>query len=251
MRQATERTKRAARSTRESSAADGNDAFQSRLTALRADVARYAKKMHDSGLVRATQGNLSARDPDSGLVCITPSGAEYDSLSAEDIVVVTAGGEIVEGRWKPSLETPTHLAVYRRRADAGCVMHTHSIYATVFGVLYRPFPMVLAESAYCLGGEVPIAPYQESGAPEFAEMVTGYLGVGPAVIWGNHGAMVVGRTIALTYSIAHALEDSARVYWLASQLGEPRALPDNEIRRLRASWLASYGQRPLNPPDES
>jgi ribulose-5-phosphate 4-epimerase/fuculose-1-phosphate aldolase len=227
------------------------DVATPRLMSLRAEVARYAKKMHDSGLVRATQGNLSARDTNTGLVCITPSGAEYDSLGVEDIAVVTAEGEIVEGRWKPSLEMPAHLAVYQRRADVGCVMHTHSIYATVFGVLYHPFPMILAESAYCLGGEVPIAPYQESGTPEFAEMVASYLGDGSAVIWGNHGAMVVGRTVALAYSIAHALEDSARVYWLASQLGQPHALPDDEVRRLHDSWLTSYGQRPLDPLGES
>lgn len=249
MSQTTERTGRLTREARKPDASKAT--ASSRLLSLRADVARYAKKMHDSGLVRATQGNLSARDPESGLICVTPSGAEYDSLNAKDIVVVSADGQAVEGRWKPSLETPAHLAVYRRRADVGCVMHTHSIYATVFGVLYRSFPMILAESAYCLGGEVPVAPYQESGSLEFGEMVARYLGDHSAVIWGNHGAMVVGRTVAQAYSVAHALEDSAHVYWLASQLGESHALPEDEVRRLHASWLASYGQQALNRPDGS
>ena len=250
MSQAAERVGHASRTARKASASENRDGTQHQLMTLRADVARYAKKMHDSGLVRATQGNLSARDLKSGLICVTPSGAEYDSLGAEDIVVVTADGELVEGRWNPSVEVPAHLAVYRRRTDVGCVMHTHSIYATVFGTLYRPFPMILAESAYCLGGEVPIAPYLESGTSEFGEMVANYLASGSAVIWGNHGAMAVGRTVAQAYSIAHALEDSARVYWLASQVGQPRALPEEEVLRLHASWLASYGQRPLNSPDE-
>ncbi len=247
MSQATERARRVTRATHATGA--GGEAASPRLMSLREEVARYARKMHDSGLVRATQGNLSARDPDSGLICVTPSGANYESLGAEDVVLVTVGGEVVEGRWKPSLEAPAHLEVYRHRTDVGCVMHTHSTYATVFSTLYRPFPMILAESAYCLGGEVPIAPYQESGTAEFGEMVAGYLGDGSAVIWGNHGAMVVGRTVALAYSIAHALEDSAHVYWLASQIGQPRTIPEDEVRRLHASWLASYGQRPLNPPD--
>lgn len=247
MSQARERTKRVVQpSLSAPCVGERNADIPPRVMSLRAEVARYAKKIHDSGLVRATQGNFSARDLESGLVCITPSGAEYDTLSAEDIVVVTADGGIVEGRWKPSLELPVHLAVYRRRADVGCVMHTHSIYATVFGVVYRSIPMLLAESAYCLGGEVPIAPYQESGTQEFAEMVTDYLDSGSAVIWGNHGALVAGRTVALTYSIAHALEDSARVYWLASQVGEPRPLPDGEAQRLHASWRASYGQSRLD-----
>ncbi len=251
MSQAKVRAKRAPQPSMRAPVARSDDAGASpRLMSLRAEVARYARKMHDSGLVRATQGNLSARDPESGLVCITPSGVEYDSLGAADIVVVTTDGGIVEGRWKPSLEMPAHLAVYRRRMDVGCVMHTHSIYATVLGVLYQSFPMILAESAYCLGGEVPITPYQGSGTSEFAEMVADHLGDGSAVIWGNHGAMVAGRSIALAYSIAHALEDSARVYWLAAQLGQPRALPEDEVRRLHASWSASYGQRALNLTDE-
>jgi L-ribulose-5-phosphate 4-epimerase len=218
----------------------------SRLRALRAEVARYAQKMSASGLARATQGNLSARDAESGLVCVTPSGADYDTLTAADIVVVTLDGEIVEGRWKPSVESPAHLEVYRRRADVGCVIHTHSIYASVFSALYRPIPLLLAESAYCLGGSVPIAPYQESGTLAFAVSVADILGDAQAVLWGNHGAMAVGSAIAQAYSVAHALEDSARVAWLAGQIGVPHELPDEAARRLHASWRASYGQRAVS-----
>lgn len=215
------------------------------LGELRAEVARYAKKMAASGLVQATQGNLSARDPESGLICITPSGADYDTLAAEDVVVVDEDGAVIEGRWKPSLETPVHTLVLRRRRDVHCVMHTHSPCATAFGVVYQPVPMVLAESAMCLGAEVPVAPYQMSATPEFAELVAGVLGDGAAVIWGNHGAMVTGRTLALTFSIAHALEDSARVYTIARQLGEPKLLSPDEVARLRAFWVAKYGQHAL------
>lgn len=219
------------------------------LGELRAEVARYAKKMAASGLVQATQGNLSVRDPASGLICITPSGADYDTLLPEDVVVVDESGDVVEGRWKPSLETPLHALVLRRRRDVNCVMHTHSPYATAFGVVYQPVPMVLAESAMCLGAEVPVAPYQMSATPAFAELIAETLGDGAAVIWGNHGAMVVGRTLPLTFSIAHALEDSAKVYTLARQLGEPKLLPPEEVGKLRAFWLAKYGQHALPAAD--
>ena len=221
------------------------------LTALRAEVARYARKMQDSGLTRATQGNLSARDADSELICITPSGADYDTLTAEDIVVLNGIGDRVAGRLTPSVEAPVHLEIYRRRPEVCCVMHTHSIYASVFAVLYQPIPIILAESAYCLGGEVPIAPYMESGSAEFAELAASALGERPAMLWGNHGALAVGRTLALAYSVAHALEDTARVTWLARQVGEPRPLPDGESPRLHAIWLANYGQRPADALGEA
>jgi L-fuculose-phosphate aldolase len=212
------------------------------LGELRAEVARYAKKMVASGLVRAAQGNLSARDSQSGLICITPSGMDYDLVSAEDIMVIDDQGAVVEGAHRPSVETPLHTLILRRRSDINCVMHTHSLYATAFGVVYEPLPMVLAESALCLGGAVPIAPYQMSGTPEFAELVAEALGEGNAIIWGNHGAMVVGPSLGATFSAAHALEDGAQVYWLARQLGTPVSLPPDEVEKLHTFWLEHYAR---------
>jgi L-ribulose-5-phosphate 4-epimerase len=216
-----------------------------RLAELRQDLVHYARKMYESGLVRATQGNLSVRDPESGFICITPSGADYQLLTAEDMVVVDEQGEVVEGKWKPSVETPLHTLLLRRRQDINCVMHTHALYTSVFGVIYQPIPMILCESASCLGGEVPIAPYQQSGTPEFGELVATVLGNGPAVIWGNHGAMVVGVNLALTYSTAHALEDTAKIYTLAKQLGDPVILPPDEVSTLHTAWKQSYRQKAL------
>lgn len=216
------------------------------LEELRGEVAHFARKMYASQLVRATQGNLSARDVESGLICITPSGVDYESLTAEDIAVVDEDGKSVEGRWRPSTETPLHTLILRQRHDINCVMHTHSYYASAFGVIYQPIPMILAESAVCLGGDVPIAPYQKSGTLEFAELVAKVLGSGQAVIWGNHGAMVVGDTLPRTFSIAHALEDSAKIYAIAKQLGTPVTLPPAEVAEMHEFWLAQYGQKPLD-----
>lgn len=211
------------------------------LADLRAQVALYAKKMYESQLVRAVQGNLSARDSESGYICITPSAADYQLLQPEDIVVVNEDGDIIEGHWRPSSETPLHTYLLRRRRNINCVMHTHSLYASAFGVVYQPIPMILAESAVCLGGEVPVAPYKRSGTLEFAEYIDRELGDRPAIIWGNHGAMVVGKDLAHTFSVAHALEDSARIYTIAKQLGNPVTLPPEEINELHQMWLTGYG----------
>ena len=216
-----------------------------RLLELRGELARYAKKMYDSQLVQATQGNVSVRDPESKLICITPSGADYQLLTAEDIVVVDEKGSIVEGKWHPSVETPLHTLLLQLRSDIHCVMHTHSPYATAFSLVHQPIPMFLAESALCLGGEVPVAPYVMSGTPAFAAHVAKHLGDRPALLWGNHGALVVGSTLSLTFSIAHALEDCAKTYTLAKQLGTLVPLPDGEIERLHAFWVNHYGQKAI------
>src|SRR6266699_5637619 len=88
---------------------------------LRAEAARYAKKIYGSQPVQATQGNLSARDPCSRVVCVTPSEANYQGLTAEDVVVVNEDGNVVEGRWGPSLEMPVHTLILHHRHDIPCV----------------------------------------------------------------------------------------------------------------------------------
>src|SRR5215469_16669503 len=117
------------------------------LSELRSEVVRYARKMYTSQLVQATSGNLSARDAESGLICVTPSGADYDELTAEDILGIHQAGEVIDGRWKPTVETLLHALVLAPRPDIHCVMHTPSPYASAFGVLYEAIPMVLSDSA--------------------------------------------------------------------------------------------------------
>ncbi len=195
--------------------------------------------------MRGTQGNLSVRDPASGRICVTPSGAEYETLGPEDTVVVAEDGNVLDGRWKPTVELPTHLRVYRDRRDVGAIIHAHAPHATAFGVAYQPIPVVLEEAALCLGGPVPIAPYQMSGTEAFAELVVSVLGMGSAVVWGNHGILVAGPTLKQTYAMAHACEDNAQAYLLALQLGGPRVLPEDEAARLHRFWLESYRQQAL------
>ncbi len=92
-------------------------------------------------LVKWTGGNISARDPESGLVVIKPSGVMYDELGPEDHVVVNLDGEIMEGDLKPSSDTASHLYIYRHRPDINGIVHTHSPYATAFAALGKPIPV--------------------------------------------------------------------------------------------------------------
>ena len=83
-------------------------------------------------LVTFTWGNVSAIDRESRLVVIKPSGVSYEGMTAEDMVIVDLDGNVVEGKWKPSSDTPTHLELYKAFPDCGGIVHTHSRYATVF-----------------------------------------------------------------------------------------------------------------------
>ena len=84
-------------------------------------------------LVTFTWGNVSAVDRESKMIVIKPSGVEYDSMKADDMVVVSLEtGEVAEGRYKPSSDTPTHLELYRAFEGIGGICHTHSRWATSF-----------------------------------------------------------------------------------------------------------------------
>lgn len=84
------------------------------------------------GLVTFTWGNVSGVDREKNLVVIKPSGVEYDTMTVEDMVVIDMDGNVVEGKWKPSSDTPTHLALYKAFEDVGGIVHTHSRFATSF-----------------------------------------------------------------------------------------------------------------------
>jgi L-fuculose-phosphate aldolase len=98
----------------------------------------------EKGLVTGTWGNISVRISEN-LFAITPSGRNYRTIQPEEIVIVNAGGEVVEGRLKPSSELPLHLAVYAARSDISGIVHTHSVFASACAVARRPIPPIIED----------------------------------------------------------------------------------------------------------
>jgi L-fuculose-phosphate aldolase len=147
------------------------------------------RRMEAGGLVRGTEGNVSARAGE--LVAVSPTSLPYDTLRAEDVSLVTGDGELVEGR-EPSVELPMHLAVLAARPDVGAVVHTHSPHATA-----RPL--------------VPVA-VGVSGTRELGAAVVAAAGEGNAVVMRDHGPVCFGADLREALERAFALEDEARRY---------------------------------------
>jgi len=146
------------------------------------------------GLVRGTEGNASARAGE--LVAVSPTSLAYETLRPEDVSLVTAVGELVEGR-EPSVELPLHLAVLAARPDVGAVVHTHSPHATA-----RP--------------SVPVA-VGRSGTAELGAAVVVAAGDGDAVVMRDHGPVCFGADLAAALERAFALEEAARCYRSGSE----------------------------------
>lgn len=208
------------------------------LASERAQVADYCRRMGADRLVVGTSGNISARSGD--LVAVSPSGLDYDQLTAAQVGVYRVdGGAVVEAEREPTTELPTHLAIYRS-SGAGAIVHTHSTAATAVSTLVDALPPIHYLIAM-FGGGVRVAGYATYGTDELAGHVTAALAGRTGCLLANHGAVTIGDTLGQAYRRAEYLEWLCEVWLRASARGSPRLLPPDEIDRVAAN-LAGYGR---------
>jgi len=212
------------------------------LHELKEIVCKYNKLLPTAGLVTMTSGNVSGRDPDSGLIVIKPSGVDFDELTPDVMSVVDLDGNVIRGRFKPSVDTPTHLYVYRHMSQVGSVVHTHSNYATAFAALGKPIPCYLTAIADEFGGPIPISDYARVGEEEIGREIVAKIGSSPAILMRNHGIFTVGRTVPDAFKAAVMLEDIAKTCHLALQIGRPLEIPPEEVARAHKRYVDKYGQ---------
>jgi len=125
------------------------------LEQLKEQVCKANLELPRYGLVTFTWGNVSGIDRENGLVVIKPSGVSYDGMTADDMVVLDLEGNIVEGKYKPSSDTPTHIALYKAFPALGGVVHTHSRWATTFAQMGIGIPALGTTHADYFYGEIP------------------------------------------------------------------------------------------------
>jgi L-ribulose-5-phosphate 4-epimerase len=212
------------------------------LESLKQELHRLHLMLPKEGLVTWTAGNVSTRDPESGLVVIKPSGIMYDELRPEDHVVLDLEGDIVEGTLKPSSDTASHLRIYRERPDVNGIVHTHSPYATAFAALGKPIPVYLTAMADEFGGPIPCAGFALIGGEEIGEQVLANIGASVAVLLKNHGVFTIGKNARAAVKAAVMVEDVARTVWLALQLGQPDEIPPDAVAKLHYRYTHIYGQ---------
>ena len=213
------------------------------LDDLRVKVWQLHLELPKNNLVTWTGGNVSGRDPDTGLVVIKPSGIRYEELQPHHLVVLDVGGKVIEGSLKPSSDTASHLYIYRHRPDVNGVVHTHSPYATAFAALGRPIPVYLTAIADEFGGPIPCGGFALIGGEEIGKVVVESIGSSPAVLLKNHGVFTVGANADAAVKAAVMVEDAARTVWIALTLGTPDEIPADDVARLHHRYTHVYGQK--------
>ena len=211
------------------------------------------------GLVTFTWGNVSAIDRETGYFVIKPSGVDYEIMKPEDMVVMDLEGNRVEGRYKPSSDTPTHLELYKAFPEIGGIVHTHSSYATSWAQAGRDIPCYGTTHADYIYGPVPCVRCLTKEEIEDAyEENTGHLIVNefkrlgkdpkavPVVLCKNHGPFAWGKDAKEAVHNAVVLEEVAKMAYRAETINPriqpaPQELQDKHYNRKHGK-NAYYGQ---------
>ncbi len=227
------------------------------LEALKRQVYEANMLLPKHGMVTFTWGNVSGIDREKGIFAIKPSGVEYDLLTPEDMVLVDMEGNVVEGRYQPSSDTPTHLELYRAFEKIGGIVHTHSPWATSWAQAGRAIPCYGTTHADYFYGEIPCARcLNEEEIKSAYEKNTGLLiaeifrnmdyEATPAVLCKNHGPFAWGRDAMEAVHNGIVLEEVARMAARCKSINPhaepaPRELQDKHYYRKHGAG-AYYGQ---------
>ena len=203
------------------------------------------------GLVTFTWGNVSGIDRESGLVVIKPSGVSYEGMTVEDMVVVDLSGQVIEGKWKPSSDTPTHLELYKAFPEVGGIVHTHSRWATTFAQAGRDIPAMGTTQGDYFYGAIPCTrPMTDEEIGGEYEKETGLVIVEtfqnndpmtiPAVNVNSHGPFAWGKDSMDAVHNAVVLEEVAFMDWHAMMLNPQRGAMQQSL--LDKHYLRKHGK---------
>ena len=228
------------------------------LEELKQKVFEANMQLPKYGLVTFTWGNVSGIDRESGLVVIKPSGVAYETMSAEDMVVVDLDGKVVEGKYRPSSDTPTHVELYKAFPKVGGIVHTHSSWATSWAQAGRSIPCYGTTHADYMYGEIPcVRNLTQEEIDEGYEKNTGTVIISyfqdrdyeavPCVLCKNHGPFAWGKDPAEAVHNAVVPEEVAKMAARCERINPhlepaPQRLLDKHYYRKHGA-NAYYGQK--------
>ena len=189
---------------------------------IKSQMVEVCQRAFENKLFAGTSGNLSVYLREEEKMLITPTSVRYETMTADDIVVMKTDGTVLEGKYRPSSEWPMHGVIYEKCETVNSVFHTHSPYATAFAVVRQTIPLILIEMMPFIGGEVFCARMEKPGSRELGLSAIEELSKGRnACLLANHGVVAVGASLAQSHIRAEYVEDAAKIYHHALQIAQP------------------------------
>jgi L-ribulose-5-phosphate 4-epimerase len=189
-------------------------------------------------------GNASGYLPEEDLVLIKPSGMDYEAIELDSLVPVQLStGKVLESRYRPSVDLPHHLFLYRSIPGIRGVVHTHSNHASSFAAVGRSIPFALTAIADEFGGPIPCAPYVDNEGDHIGESIVSHRTErSPAILLAKHGVFAWGESPRAAVKAAIMVEDVAKTVWLAERMDAVSELPRAEIEKWYDRYQNRYGQ---------
>ena len=206
-----------------------------------------ARGLFENKLVTSTFGVVSNRIPNTQYALITPSGFSKLTLNTNHLIMVDLDAKLVQGDFRPSVETIMHTYIHKHRPEISTVIHTHSPMACAFAAANMEIPCVSAEQAFYFGGRIPLVrKYSLPGSQVPAEMaaILKALEECDAVLLRKHGVVAVGRTPEQGLETAIVLEDVANMAAHSIILAKPKEFTLKELAYLKVFKRTKYGQHP-------
>ena len=205
--------------------------MEKKLSTLKEEILEAGRRVYSKGFVASTDGNISARIDDKRIL-ITPTGVCKGFMNPEDLIIVDLDGKLIEGNGRPSSETGMHVGIYKDRSDVNSVCHTHPPYATAFAVAGIPLDKMALQEVIIVLGKIPIVEYATTGTEDLYKSISGYIPKFDALLLANHGAVTMGSDVLNAYYKMETLEHSAKIQFIAGQMGNINTLNKDQIEKL-------------------
>jgi L-fuculose-phosphate aldolase len=206
----------------------------------RQEIVRFGRLLHQTGLVAATDGNLSVRLDNGNILC-TPTLMSKGLIEADDLVIVDCNGHRLNGPRDVSSEIAMHVLIYHKRSNVGAVVHAHPPTATGFAAAGLALDRALYAELIVTLGSVPLASYETPGTPELAEALAPLVADHDAILMANHGVVTYGVDLLTAYMNMETVEHFAKIALVTHLLGKQQTLSEqhvDKLREIRTKYLA-------------
>jgi len=201
------------------------------LNSAREAIVEVGRALRERGFLAGSDGNISTRLPD-GRIIITPSGKAKGELRPDQMVILRPNGDHDSGQLRASSEFKMHLFAYNSRSDVNACVHSHAPYSTAFAAAGIEPPQDLLPETVLFVGRICLTEYAAPGTEAVPAALASYISENNAFLLRNHGLLTLGRDLTEAHWRHETVEHSAKIYFLARQLCEPKNIPAEDFRRL-------------------